>query len=212
MEILIVDDHHLLLNGTIDLVRDRFPEARAIATQTVEETLDRLAKRVPDLVIADLSIPDTPVTQAHTSNGLKLLTALMEQYADLNVMVQSSHIKSLVRILPDIENHQGGFTVADKSLPVSEFVTRMEWAIAGVTHTKDLQSDLEFKPEWLETLELAFKEGLQDKAIAQKMYKSERSIRHYWTKIQDALGIYPEDGKNIRAVTQIRARELGLLD
>jgi len=88
----------------------------------------------------------------------------------------------------------------------------MEWSMEGLTHTKDLQSDLEVKPEWLEVLRLAFEEGLQDKAIAKEMFKSERMIRHYWSKIQDALEIYPEEGKNVRALTQIRAREKGLLD
>ena len=82
----------------------------------------------------------------------------------------------------------------------------------GLTHTKDLQTDLEVKPEWLEVMRLAFEEGLQDKAIAQTMHKSERMIRHYWSKIQDALSIYPEEGKNMRAQTQIRARKIGLID
>jgi len=89
---------------------------------------------------------------------------------------------------------------------------RMDWAMQGLTHTKDLHSDVEVKPEWLEVMRLAFEEGLQDKAIAIAMYKSERMIRHYWSKIQDALEIYPEEGKNMRAQTQKKARETGLID
>ena len=85
----------------------------------------------------------------------------------------------MVRLIPEIDSHQGGFTIADKSETIETFLTRMEWAMQGLTHTKDLQSDLEVKPEWLEVLRLAFEEGLQDKAIAQSMYKSERMIRHY---------------------------------
>ena len=49
-------------------------------------------------------------------------------------------------------------------------------------------------------------------AIALAMHKSERMIRHYWSKIQDALEIYPEEGKNMRAQTQRKAREIGLID
>jgi DNA-binding NarL/FixJ family response regulator len=71
---------------------------------------------------------------------------------------------------------------------------------------------LEVKPEWLEVLKLAFDEGLQDNAIAERMYKSERLIRHYWTKIQDLLEVYPEKGKNLRILTLKRAREAGLID
>jgi hypothetical protein len=41
---------------------------------------------------------------------------------------------------------------------------------------------------------------------------SERMVRHYWSKLQDALNIYPEAGKNIRIQTEIKARSEGLID
>ena len=212
VEILIVDDHRLLLNGTISLVGDRFPNAKIRSCQTVQDALTEVRKHLPDLAIVDLSIPETSGTAAHVEQGLRLLKLLMQDYPQLNLMVQSSSVKALIRIMPEIDNHQGGFTIADKSVPIDTFLTRMEWAMLGLTHTKDLQTDLEVKPEWLEVMRLAFEEGLQDKAIAIAMHKSERTIRHYWSKIQDALEIYPEEGKNMRAVTQIRARETGLID
>ncbi|MEC4819197.1 MAG: response regulator transcription factor [Scytonema sp. PMC 1069.18] len=211
-KILIVDDHRLLLNGTISLVSDRFPDAQIFSAQTAQQAITEVALHSPDLAIADLSIPQESGATAQIEYGLGLLKQLMQDYPQLNLMVQSSNIKALVRLIPEIDAHQGGFTIVDKSETIETFLTRMEWAMQGLTHTKDLQSDLEVKPEWLEVLRLAFQEGLQDKAIAQSMYKSERMIRHYWSKIQDALGIYPEEGKNVRALTQIRAREKGLLD
>jgi DNA-binding NarL/FixJ family response regulator len=212
LQILIVDDHRLLLNGTIALVRDRFADAEIRSAQTVQEARQKVEECLPDLVIADLSIPETSGTDAHVEHGLAMLRGWMAEYPYLNLMVQSSNIKALIRLVPEIEAHQGGFTLADKSLSIDVLLTRIEWAIQGLTHTKDLKMGLEIKPEWIEVLTLAFQEGLQDKAIAQAMHKSERMIRHYWSKIQDALEIYPEDGKNIRALTQIRAREKGLLD
>lgn len=210
--ILIVDDHHLLLKGTIDLVRERFPHAKIHSARTVEDTLAQVKERNPHLAILDLSIPKTAGTKAYVENGLELLQALMADYPDLNLTIQSSTIKALVRLIPEIDRHPGGFTIADKSLPVETFLTLLDWSLQGLSYTKGLQTDLEVKPEWLTVLKLAFEEGLQDKAIAQKMYKSERTIRHYWSKIQDSLEIYPEEGKNMRTMTQIRAREAGLLD
>jgi hypothetical protein len=64
----------------------------------------------------------------------------------------------------------------------------------------------------LRVLTLAFEEGLKDKAIAERMNVSERMIRHYWTKIYDLLGVYPDANKNLRIQTKIRAREEGLID
>ena len=212
VEILIVDDHRLLLNGTISLVSERFPNAQIRSCQTVQDTLTEVRKHLPDLAIVDLSLPETSGTAANVEQGLRLLKCLMQDYPQLNLMVQSSNVKALIRIMPEIDNHQGGFTIADKSLPIDTFLMRMDWAMQGLTHTKDLHTDVEVKPEWLEVMRLAFEEGLQDKAIALSMHKSERMIRHYWSKIQDALEIYPEEGKNMRAQTQKKARETGLID
>ena len=75
-----------------------------------------------------------------------------------------------------------------------------------------MRTGLELKEEWLTLLELAFVEGLQDKEIAKRMNVAERTVRHYWSKIQDALKVYPETGKNIRIQTEIIARKEGLID
>lgn len=212
LKILIVDDHQLMLRGTIDLVQGHFPGAEINSAQTAQAALEHIQNHPVDVAIVDLSLPKTVGAMAHTEHGLNLLETLITDYPQLNLVVQSSTIKILVRLVSEIERHRGGFTIADKGISMKTFLTRIEWSIEGLSYTKDLQTDLEIKPEWLEVLRLAYEDGLQDKAIAQTMYKSERMIRHYWSKIRDALGIYPEEGKNIRTLTQIRAREAGLLD
>jgi DNA-binding NarL/FixJ family response regulator len=169
----------------------------------------------PDLVIMDLSIPENLGETARPDVGVQLLKNLMKDYPSLNIVVQSAHIRTLVRIRPDIDSHKGGFTVADKSLSSQQMLTRVDWALQGLTHTKDIKainSGLEIKREWFMVLTLAFDQGLQDKIIAQKMCISERMVRHYWSKLQDALDVYPEEGKNIRIQTEMRARQEGLID
>jgi DNA-binding NarL/FixJ family response regulator len=127
-------------------------------------------------------------------------------------MVQTANPKALVRIRHEIDEHQGGFTVADKGLGEQETLNRVKLALDGVTHTKDLGTRMSLKPEWLEILRLAFEEGLQDKAIAERMNVSERTVRRCWTKVQNILEVYPQEGKNIRIETEIQAREKGLID
>ncbi|MEL7054514.1 MAG: response regulator transcription factor [Cyanobacteria bacterium J06588_5] len=212
IHILIVDDHQLLLNGTVEIVKDLYPTGIIRTAQTAGAAIEQATEQQIDLAIVDLSIPESPGGSAQFETGLTLLQTLMKQFPDLNLMVQSSNVNALIRLMFDIDNHQGGFTIADKSLPVATFSTRLEWARQGLTYTKGLQANLEIKPEWLEVLRLAFEEGLQDKGIAQAMYKSERMIRHYWTKLQNVLEVYPEPGKSMRTLIQIRAREKGLLD
>ncbi|MBE9039423.1 response regulator transcription factor [Oscillatoriales cyanobacterium LEGE 11467] len=214
-KVLVVDDHEIVLGGTIDLLKQQYPDAEVFTAQTARSTLEQVQKVHPDLVVMDLSIPETEAQTARIDTGIQVLRTLMQTYSNLNLAVQSTYVRSLVRIRPEIDAHKGGFTAIDKSLSSQDMLTRLDWARQGVTHTKDIkgvQTGLEVKPEWLTLLTLAFGEGLQDKAIAKRMQVSERTVRHYWTKVQDVLEVYPEEGKNIRIQTEMRAREEGLID
>ncbi|MEQ9000683.1 MAG: response regulator transcription factor [Coleofasciculus sp. B1-GNL1-01] len=209
----MVDDHEAVLDGTVNMLTKQYPEADVITAQTARGAQQQVEGAQPDLAILDLSIPEQPGDMARTETGIQLVRTLMEQYPTLNIVVQSAHVRSLVRLKPAISTHEGGFTIVDKSLPLQEMLTKVDWALQGVVYTpREMRTGLEVKPEWLELLTLAFQEGLQDKAIAQQMNIAERTVRHYWTKVQDALGVYPEPGKNIRIQTQMRAKEEGLID
>ena len=137
----------------------------------------------------------------------------MQQYPTLNIVVQSAYPRSLIRLKPVISLHQGGFTVADKSLPMSEMLTKLDWALKGVFNTPQvMRSGIELKPEWLEMLKLASNEELTDKAIAKEMSIAESTVRHYWTRIQDELRVYTDTAKNKRIRTINLAKEIGLID
>lgn len=215
-KILVVDDHQLILNGTLNVLLNQYPNATVSKAETASEVLQHLKNSEFDLIVMDLSIPNEPDSTAAIDTGIELLQKLLQKYPTQNFLVQSSHVKALVRIKHDIDNHQGGFAIADKGLREREMLARLQLALQGATHTKDIKTGIELKPEWLDVLRLAFEESLTDKTISERMYKSERAVRTYWTKIQDALNVYPEDckqnGKNMRIQTENRAREEGLID
>ncbi|MEH1945259.1 MAG: response regulator transcription factor [Nostoc sp.] len=213
LKILVVDDHELILNGTLELLKRHYPQAQILTAKTTQNALEQVEAFGPDLVIMDLSLPETSKDTAEINQGIKSLETLMKNYLTLNLVVQSSYVKALVRIKPDIDAHEGGFTVADKGLSSQEMLSRIDLALKGVTHTKELKiPPKEVKSEWIEVLNLAFEEGLEDKVIAERMRVAPRTVRHYWTKIQDILGVYPEDGKSLRIQTEKRAREEGFID
>ncbi len=213
LKVLIVDDHELVLDATHKAIVQEYSDAAIMTVQNAQHALSQIEQWQPDLVIADLSMPESTGETAQTKTGLQLLKTLMTQYPNLNIVVQSAHTRSLAQLKPRIDIHEGGFTVADKSLPMKEMLIKVDWALQGIIYTpKDMRHRLEIKPEWLRVLHLAFQDGLMDKAIAEEMHIAERTVRHYWTKIQDALDVYPSEGKNIRIHTGIRAREEGLLD
>ena len=213
MTILVVDDHEAILGGTVSALEKAYPDAEIRTAMTAEAVQENLAHGLPDLLVMDLSIPSAPGEASQIDVGIELLRHLLDTQTELNIVVQSAHVKSLVRLKPSISDYPGGFTIADKNMPLKEMLEKADWALKGLIYTpRDMRARIEIKPTWMEMLHLAFGEGLQDKAIAEQMHVSERTIRHYWSKVQDALDVYPEPGKNIRIQTEIRAREEGLID
>lgn len=210
---LVVDDHTLVLDGTLGILKQAYPEADIVTAKTAQEALKQMAQTHPDLVMVDLVMPDAIGETAQAKSGLQLLKTLMEHYPKLNLVVQSAHVRTLVWLKPTIDNHLGGFTVVDKSQPVRDLLTMVDWALRERTYTPpEIRNGLQLKPAWMKVLQLAFQESLQDIAIAKRMNVSERTVQYYWTKIRDVLEVYPEDDKNLRIQTEARAREAGLLD
>lgn len=210
---LVVDDHALVLDGTLGVLKQAYPEANILTAQTAQEALMQMEHTHPDLVMVDLVMPGASGETAQANSGLHLLKTLMEQYPKLNLVVQSAHVRTLVWLKPTIDNHMGGFTVVDKSQPVKDLLTMVDWALRERTYTpKEIRNGLQLKPAWMQVLQLAFQESLQDTAIAKRMNVSERTVQYYWTKIRDVLEVYPDEDKNLRIQTEVRAREAGLLD
>ena len=211
--ILMIDDHEMVLGGTKAVLAGQYPDAEIYEARTAQQGLEQVRTVKPDVAVVDLSMPETIGETAKVDTGIQLLRQIMQEFPTLNIVVQSAHVKSLIRIKSAISNHEGGFTIADKSLSMKEMLTKVEWAAQGVVFTpKEMRGGLELKPDWLEVLKLAFEEGLQDRMIGDRMNIAERTVRHYWSKIQDVLEVYPDDGKNIRIQTEKRAREEGLID
>ncbi len=210
---VVLDDHAAVLAGTCSVLQERYPDSKVATASTVTEAQALITDVPPDLFVMDLSVPVNTGDKPQTQAGLDLLKAVLTNYANLNIVVQSAHVRSLVRLKPIIDTHQGGFTIADKSLTSNEMLTKVDWALKGLLYTPpEMRTGLEVKSEWLKVIELAFKESLTDKAIAERMHVGERTVRYYWTRVQDALQVYPDSGINIRVQTYVRAREVGLLD
>ena len=213
LRILVIDDHAMVLGGTTTAMKIHYPDAELHTAQTAQDGLKQVKVLNPDVIVIDLSMPEKSGESAKVDTGIQLLRQIMNDCPHLNIVVQSAHVKSLIRIKSAIAGHEGGFTIVDKGLSMQEMLTKVDWAMQGVVFTpKEMRNGIEMKSEWLEVLRLAFSEGLTDKGIAEKLNVAERTVRHYWSKTQDVLDVYPDVGKNIRIQTEKRAREEGLID
>jgi len=129
------------------------------------------------------------------------------------LVVLSTNVRPLVRLKPMINAYEGGFAAMDKSQPFKEMLRLVDLSLRGSIYlSSELRSRPEFDLKWLEVLTLKFQEGLTDKAIAQKMNVSDRTVRNYWIRLQDSLGVYDEPGKELRIQIELAARKIGLIN
>ena len=137
-KILIVDDHQVVLSGTIDILRQHYPRYELLTAKTAQEALEKLANHHLNLAILDLSIPDALHQDARVETGIELLRQVMKHYPEQNIAIQSTYIKALVRLRSEIESHQGGFTIVDKSMSSQDIFQRIDGALKGFSHTRGI--------------------------------------------------------------------------
>jgi Response regulator containing a CheY-like receiver domain and an HTH DNA-binding domain len=85
--ILIVDDHPMMRQGLAQLIDNESDLSVCGESDTAGQALSAVSTQKPDLVIADISLPDR--------NGLELIKDLQAMHSDLPVLVVSMHDESL---------------------------------------------------------------------------------------------------------------------
>lgn len=209
---LAVDDHEAILEGTLPALKRKYPTVEILTAQDLESAVKHFEQYQPNLVIVDLSLPKKIGATANPEVGLQFLRLLMQSSSAPNIIVVSTDIMPLVRLQSMIDTYEGGFAAMDKSLPMSEMLRLIDFALRGAIYLPpEVRSRPEFDRKWIEVLNLKFREGLTDKAIAKCMSITDRTVRNYWVRIQDALGVHEEPDKDLRIQIEIEARKIGLL-
>lgn len=213
LRFLVVDDHEAILEGTIPALRDRYPSAEIFTAQDRKTARTQIECYHPNLVMIDLSLPEEPNALPRMDVGIQLLESLMQSHLAPNIVVLSTNIKPLVRLKPIINTYEGGFAAMDKSLPIREMLKFIDLALRGSVYLpSEVRSRPEFDEKWLEVLRLKYQEGISDRAIAERLGITDRTIRNYWVRIQDALGVYDDPERDLRVQIELAARRAGLIN
>ncbi len=211
-QFLVVDDHEAVLRGTVPTLRRAYPQAEILTAQDYSTAAGLIDRVQPHLMVVDLSIPESPGTPATPSVGLRLVEQLLVSKWAPNIAVLSTDINPLVRLKAAIKIYEGGFAAMDKALPLQDMINYINFALRGSVYLpQTVKSRPEFHARWLQLLHLRFEEGLHDRAIAKRMGTSDRTIRNYWIRIQDALLIGDDPDKDVKTQVEIEARKIGLI-
>lgn len=189
--ILIVDDHPLLLQGLGAVARSVFPEARVRAAASCEEALEIAhSADAPDLVLLDLSLPGCA--------GIMALERFRQaQPAMRVVVVSSSEERELV--LAALEEGAAGY-IPNTSKP-EIFVAALRLVAAGGIYVppQALRAEVpaavvyERRPAALterqrEVLQLMAK-GMGNKEIARQLRIAKDTVKQHAKAVYAALGV-----------------------
>jgi hypothetical protein len=77
LKILIIDDHELVLGGTLDVLRRQYPNVEILTSQNARDAREQVEKFLPNLIVMDLSIPEKSGTSARTISASGVICYLL---------------------------------------------------------------------------------------------------------------------------------------
>ncbi|EDX86327.1 hypothetical protein S7335_4030 [Synechococcus sp. PCC 7335] len=209
---LLIDDHEAILAGILPGLQQRYPEAKIMTARNVQAAERIIATQSPTFILVDLILPMTQQSPATVTTGIRLLEQLLTSELAPSLMVFSINIRPLIRLKSVINSYQSGFVALEKSEPLQTALNRVDIALRGSIY---LPPEVRARPEidrrWLKVLTLKYQEGLSDQAIARQLGVSDRTVRNYWLRIQDALQVIDDNRRDLRIQIQLAAREAGLI-
>ena len=193
--ILIVDDHPMMRQGLVQLIGEEADLTICGEAEKASQALEGIGKFKPDLVLADISLPD--------KNGLELIKDMQAIQPGLTVLVISMHDESLYaeRVLRAggrgyIMKQEGGKKlmaairqVLSGQIYVSEKMSaRILEGFSGQRASTGSSPVDKLSDRELEVLELVG-EGKGTREIAGQLHLSVKTVEVHRAHIKEKLGL-----------------------
>ena len=214
IKVILAEDHALMREGTHRIL-EKYPEFQIVGeAEDGQQALDLIERTKPDVAVLDIRMPklngvevvrkmkkccpDTKALMLTAYDDDDYVFALMEAGAS-GYLLKTATAKELV---DSIRAVYSGEPVLAPAIAVK--IARL-WAQRG-TSTKPGSSE-QLSPRELEVLDLAAR-GLRNKAIADRLSISIRTVEGHFNSIFSKLGVY----SRVEAVLEAISRHLVNVD
>ena len=194
IRVLVADDHPLFRQGVIHTIRDQPGLTLVGEASTAAETIQRAIETSPDVILLDLQFPD--------GSGLDVLQAVMPEcpatgvivltvVEDEDTLLQALKMGARGYVLKGIGGGDLGSVVravaAGETYVTPQMAGRLLKELTGrPTRSGDNIEDLSDREHQI--LELVAN-GLTNKEIADQLFLSEKTVKHYMTNILEKLQV-----------------------
>jgi hypothetical protein len=186
---LVIEDHPEVAQNNCLFLEKLEPTAICTIASTHPEALERLALEPVTLAVVDLLVGTLTGDQS-ARNGIAFLQLILAQYPTLNILIYTSEYSYLKSLSQRISHHQGGFVVVSKLERRKAFLAGAQQALDGkLALPKELRQDIDLTQRELEVLALLCQQSLTDKAIAQHLNLSLKTIQNAIQRLKVKLDI-----------------------
>jgi len=210
MRVVVADDVMLTREGIVRLLHDAGIEVVAEA-EDAEALLQHVRSTHPDVAIVDIRMPPT-----NTDEGLVAARAIRTEQPDVGVLLLSHYVEPsyAMRLIED-QPERVGYLLKDRVSDIAVVVDALRRIVEGETvidptivsrlvgrrRREDPLGRLTERER--EVLGL-IAEGMSNKAIAARLYVTERTVEAHVTQIFQKLGL-PESPDQHRRVLAVLA-------
>ena len=204
---LILEDHPEVAQNNCLFLQKLEPSALCIICNNHAEALESLKLEIPDLVTVDLLF-STFTGEQYAVSSLKFLQKVFQDYPFLNILIYTSEYDYLKPLTNLMGRHQGGFVVVSKIERRKAFLDGARHALEGrLEIPKELRHGIELSDRELQILSLLCEESLTDKAIAQQMNLSLKTVQNCILRLKVKLDIdyFDENNTSTRVALYMQA-------
>jgi DNA-binding NarL/FixJ family response regulator len=204
--LLLVDDHHLVLDGLRLELMDEFDIVGTLATGAQVPLMYNILR--PDVVLLDLCLPDL--------SGLELITALKVASPNPRILVVTMHND---RVLADAALQAGAMGFIPKDAEVAELKSAIRTVLRGQQYLSplvgnrlpqfsamNLPFDLARLTPRQQQIVRLLGDGKSTARIAEELHVSPNTITFHRVRIRKALGI-PTEWALMRYAMVVRMSE-----
>jgi DNA-binding NarL/FixJ family response regulator len=206
MRIVIADDSALVREGLLHALQAHGHEVTGTAGDA-DELLDSIEHARPDLALVDIRMPPT-----HTIEGLRAAAAIRERHPDIAVLVLSQYVDADYALTLLREGTaRSGYLLKDRITQLTTLLDAIERVGRGETlvdaelvdlllHRPGIENRLTDLTGRERTVLALVAEGLSDRAIAGRLWLTQKTVETHVRHILAKLALPPDADHNRRVL------------